>query len=214
MCYLKNLGFALAILVAGTVQAEQTTVIVDGVEQSNQGSVNSTGAFNQYNLGGGGQNFGGQDIPVYQRKGDVSCAVATFSAKAYGIQRHLSQGALQVGVNIPLTGRRCLNAFDDAVEATIYELHVKKVEQRKQDVLFQTKMFDVCRGMHLAGYVVAIDNPLFEACQQFQPSEANHGPKHAKDPQVLGFGKPSAHEQERLEHLELHHPHDFEDEPG
>ena len=214
MVYLKNLGFALAILVAGTVQAEQTTVIVDGVEQSNQGSVNSTGAFNQYNLGGGGQNFGGQDIPVYQRKGDVSCAVATFSAKAYGIQRHLSQGALQVGVNIPLTGRRCLNAFDDAVEATIYELHVKKVEQRKQDVLFQTKMFDVCRGMHLAGYVVAIDNPLFEACQQFQPSEANHGPKHAKDPQVLGFGKPSAHEQERLEHLELHHPHDFEDEPG
>ena len=212
---MKSIILMLSLMaVVGATQAEQTTVIVDGVEQSNQGSVNSTGAFNQYNLGGGGQNFGGQDIPVYQRKGDVSCAVATFSAKAYGIQRHLNQGALQVGVNIPLTGRRCLNAFDDAVEATIYELHVKKVEQRKQDVLFQTKMFDVCRGMHLAGYVVAIDNPLFEACQQFQPSEANHGPKHAKDPQVLGFGKPSAHEQERLEHLELHHPHDFEDEPG
>ena len=209
---MRNIILMLALMaVIGTTQAEQTNVVIDGVEQRNEGTVNSTGAFNQYNLGGGGQNFGGQDIPVYQRKGDVSCAVATFSAKAYGIQRHLNQGALQLGVNIPLTGRRCLNAFDDAVEATIYDLHVKRVEQRKQDVLFQVKMANVCMGLHQADVILAIDNPLFEACQDFQPSEVKHGKPHAKDPLILGFGKPSAHEQERLEHLEIHHPHTFED---
>lgn len=199
-----GLALLLALLATqGTAQAESTTVIVDGLEQSNEGSVNSTGSYTQYNMGG--TQFGGGDIPVYQRHGDIQCPVSTFSVKANGLQRHLNQGSLQMGITIPLTGRRCGSAFDDAVEAQRFALHAKQVEQNKQDVLFQAKMFKVCQGMHLAGYVIDLHNPLYSACGEFQPASLSHGTKHEPEPLIRGYGKPAAHESERVKLYELHH---------
>lgn len=64
-------------LLAFNVSAEDgtsnnsTTVNLDSVTQTNTGQVTSQGSYTQYNLGGGGNNFGTNDIPTYERIGRV-----------------------------------------------------------------------------------------------------------------------------------------------
>jgi hypothetical protein len=197
-----NIALVVFVLLVNEAQAEQqsaiTSVNVDGLQQQNDSTITSNGSYNQYNLGGGGNNFGSSGFPTYDRIGDVQCAVSTFSAKAYGIQRHLSQGALQLGVTVPLTFGRCRSAQDDQVALMQFNLHQKQIEQHKQDILFQSKMLQVCSGLHTMGYVITVDNPLYQACLAFQPSELRHSAAHAEEPLLMGFGKPSAHEEERI----------------
>jgi len=198
--------FMLLFNYEAKAQDVTTNVVVDGLSQQNSGQVTSQGSYNQYNLGGGGNNFSSGDFPVYQRKGDVQCPTATFSMKAYGLQRHLNQGAVQAGITIPLTGRRCLNAFDDEVAVTQYELHVAKIEQDKRDqlfvaqvekdavvahekeVLFQAKMAGVCATLHTTT-LINENIALSQMCNDYMPIDANHG--HSDDPHHNGFVKPA-----------------------
>ena len=194
-------------------QSTTTNVVVDGLSQQNSGQVTSQGSYNQYNLGGGGNNFSSGDFPVYQRKGDVQCPTATFSMKAYGLQRHMNQGAIQAGITVPLTGRRCLNAFDDEVAVTQYELHVAKIEQDKRDQLFlaqvkkdavtayqreidfAAKMAGVCGQLHQS-VLIASNTALSDMCTMYMPIDTDHG--HGEEPHNDGFTKPASHKHERV----------------
>jgi len=194
-------------------QGTTTNVVVDGLSQQNSGQVTSQGSYNQYNLGGGGNNFSSGDFPVYQRKGDVQCPTATFSMKAYGLQRHLNQGAVQAGITVPLTGRRCLNAFDDEVAVTQYELHVAKIEQDKRDQLFlaqvekdriaayerqinfEVQMAQTCSALH-GTTLISSNIALSDMCTMFMPIDTDHS--HGEEPHYDGFRKPASHEHERV----------------
>lgn len=215
---LKSFIAAIIILSMQTIQAEDSTSSdaasdSTGTTQTNSGQVTSTGSFSQYNLGGGGNNFGQNDIPTYDRIGRVQCAVSTASAKVYGLQRHLSQGALQLGVTVPLTFGRCRSAMDDEVALMRHELHVATVEQEKKnklfvmkqeqvafdshkkEVLFEAQMADICAALH-AKVLLASDIALSEMCALYQPIDRNHG--HADDPIRDGFKKPAQHHHERV----------------
>lgn len=211
-------------LLAFNVSAEDgtsnnsTTVNLDSVTQTNTGQVTSQGSYTQYNLGGGGNNFGTNDIPTYERIGRVQCATSTFSAKAYGLTRHLNQGALQMGFTVPLTSGRCQNAQDDEVALMQHELHVAKIEQEKKNqlfamkvareafesnkktVLFESQMADVCSQLH--GKILLADSTSLSAmCNLYQPIDKNH--THGDDPQRNGFTKPAAHHYERVAQEEV-----------
>jgi hypothetical protein len=215
---LKSFIAAILILSGQAIQANDSTssdAASDsaGTTQSNSGQVTSTGSFSQYNLGGGGNNFGQNDIPTYDRIGRVQCAVSTASAKVYGLQRHLSQGALQVGVTIPLTFGRCRSAMDDEVALMRHELHVATVEQEKKDqlfvmkqeqvafdshkkaVLFEAQMADICATLH-GKVLLANDIVLSQMCALYQPIDKDHG--HSDDPIRDGFTKPAQHHHERI----------------
>lgn len=208
------ISFLITAFLFNFAYAEQavTTLEVGGVAQSNAGTVTSQGSYNQYNLGGGGNNFGSGEFPTYDRIGDVSCSVSTLTAKAYGLSRHLNQGAMQLGVTVPLTFGRCRSAQDDQIALMQFNLHQKTVEQHKQDILFQSKMLTVCAGLHTMGYVITVENPLYLSCLAFQPAKLNHVLKHAGEPMIIGYGKPSAHQSERVKlnlvHDTNHHPAD------
>lgn len=211
-----KLLFIAAIILSMQVQAEESTSsesTADGATQNNSGQVTSSGSFTQYNLGGGGNNFGQNDIPTYDRIGRVQCAVSTASAKVYGLQRHLSQGALQLGVTVPLTFGRCRSAMDDEVALMRHELHVATIEQEKKnqlfiwkqeqvafdshkkEVLFEAQMADICAALH-AKVLLASDIALSQMCALYQPIDKNHG--HTDDPIRDGFKKPAQHHHERV----------------
>lgn len=212
---MKTILFIAAIM-SMQVQAEESTNSAtesEGATQSNTGSVTSQGSYTQYNLGGGGNNFGQNDIPTYDRIGRVQCAVSTASAKVYGLQRHLSQGALQIGVTVPLTFGRCRSAMDDEVALMKHELHVAVVEQEKKnklftmkqeqvafdshkkEVLFQAQMADICGTLHTK-VLLANDIALSKMCGLYQPIDKDHG--HTDDPILEGFRKPAPHYHERV----------------
>lgn len=210
----------IAVILSMQVQAEESSSsesFSTENTQKNSGQVTSTGSYNQYNLGGSGNNFGTNDIPTYDRIGRVQCAVSTASAKVYGLQRHLSQGALQIGVTVPLTFGRCRSAMDDEVALMRHELHVAKIEQGKKDVLFfmkqeqvefdshkkevlfEAQMADICSVLH-AKVLLNDDISLSKMCALYQPIDKNH--KHSDDPRLDGFTKPAQHHHERLSKLD------------
>jgi len=194
----------LAFLAIGStwVNAQDTnnTTQIDGIRQSNQSAVSSTGSYTQNVIGGG--NFNQGSIPTYNRKGDVQCATPSMSADAYALNNDASAGAYRVGITIPLFTGKCESAFDDEVAVTLYKLHVLRVEQNKQDILFQQQMSSVCLGLHQAGIVINKSNVLYEACLQFQPAEIKHGQPHPENPYIKGFGKPAAHKHEREKEIQ------------
>ena len=191
---------AMNLSLQANAQDTNNTTNIDGIEQRNESTVSSTGSYTQNVIGGG--NFNQGSIPTYNRKGDVQCAVPSMSADAYALNNDASAGAFRVGITYPLGGDRCQSAFDDEVAVTLYKLHVLKVEQHKQDVLFQQQMSTVCLGLHQAGIVIDKSNVLYEACLQFQPAEIKHGQPHPEEPRINGFGKPSAHKHERHEEIQ------------
>ena len=203
----------LLLIFAGHVTAQvstNTNTEIAGIEQRNASQVNASGSYTQNIIGQGSGNFDQGSIPTYERKGDVQCAVSSMSADAFALNNDASIGAFRLGISVPLTFGRCRDAFDDEVAVTRYKLHVAKVEQRKQDILFNVKLAEVCMGLHQAGIVIDKTNPLYVQCRQYMPSELKHGKPHPAEPNILGFGKPSAHAEE----IDLtEHVHSHEDYP-
>ena len=162
------LGATLLIMVshakAGT-EALEASVDVGPVSQKNTGVVNSTGAFNQYNTAGSSFSSGG--IPTYNRIGDTSCAAATMNIQAQGMQQGFEQGSIQMGITIPLGGGKCEDAQKDQISLMRFELHQKQVEQNKQNILFDVKMYNVCKDIKATGYTIQINNPLYATCSKF-----------------------------------------------
>ena len=191
---------AMNLSLSARAQDTANTTNIDGIRQSNQSAVSSTGSYTQNVIGGG--NFNQGSIPTYNRKGDVQCATPSMSADAYALNNDASAGAYRVGITIPLFTGKCESAFDDEVAVTLYKLHVLRVEQNKQDILFQQQMSSVCLGLHQAGIVINKSNVLYEACLQFQPAEIKHGQPHPENPYIKGFGKPAAHKHEREKEIQ------------
>ena len=204
---------ATILVLAVNAQAQvstNTNTEIAGIEQRNASQVNASGSYTQNIIGQGSGNFDQGSIPTYERKGDVQCAVSSMSADAFALNNDASIGAFRLGISVPLTFGRCRDAFDDEVAVTRYKLHVAKVEQRKQDILFNVKLAEVCMGLHQAGIVIDKTNPLYVQCRQYMPSELKHGKPHPAEPNILGFGKPSAHAEE----IDLtEHVHSHEDYP-
>lgn len=190
---------SIALLLGARAEAQvstSTNTEIAGIEQRNASQVNASGSYTQNIIGQGSGNFDQGTMPTYERKGDVQCAISSMSADAFALNNDASIGAFRLGVTVPLFTGRCKSAFDDEVAVTRYQLHVAKVEQRKQDILFNVKMAEVCMGLHKANIVIDKTNPLYTHCVQFMPSNLIHGKPHAAEPNIIGFGKPSAHIEE------------------
>lgn len=188
---------------ASTVDAQvNTNTSIDGIEQRNSSNVQASGSYTQNIIGQGQGSFNQGSIPTYERAGSVQCAVSSLSADAFALNNDASIGAFRVGVSIPLTFGRCRRAFDDEMAVIKYGLHVAKIEQAKQNILFQTKMADVCMGLHQAGIVIVKTSPLYQACLDFQPAALTHDNPHPAEPYIEGYGKPSAHKHERHEEIQ------------
>lgn len=153
----KTLVAILVVSAAATAAADDTN------SQQNNSNSSSYGSLANYQINSNSEAF--------HQVGRARCAAPTVDAGIAGPKGLGNDSTAYMEVNFPLGGGTCKEAQDQELSLMKYDLHVAQVEQRKKDILFQTKMAQVCIALH-ATTLIQENNPLAKECSQFEPNHA------------------------------------------